>query len=250
MRVNPNPSQQHPTLQVGRVNQAIAARTGKTPLVSGLANGRRDGMSLSPMGKASSVLEGLMNQRRRVNEAKNTLIGDTLEAGGTLDSIKAQLETYEEQLKNLDEQIAQSLKNEVIQEEKKPEKKADEEPKTRLELQNQRIADLTDLSTKIDRSQTVSAIKADLEGEARVLRSELSMSSSSEGPRAGKEERLSEIKGRVNDLGSQAAGELGDVTRGLEGLKETPKPVKEVDPATGEELDPMAAPNVAPEENR
>lgn len=215
MKISSSYSQTAITMSVNSINNKVAS---KDP--DGRQGGiYRDTISISPQGRKNSMLENLMKQKQQIIEQKNKLVTTTMERGGTMDSIKTQLENYEEQLNQIDQQTAELMAKEA----EKAGEKADDEPKTEEEIQNERMSDLTRLSGDMEQVETISSVKERIEGEAKVKRSEISQdranSVSSSGPDAmvsSKTGALSKLEAQASKLTSQISQRLGEVTEDIE----------------------------------
>lgn len=169
-------------LSIQRINQSVAK---DNAAVKGNKNTyesqRKDRMNFSKEGRKTTFLEALNKQKQNIIEQKNKLVDDTLKAGGTFESIKEQLKTYEEQIKNVDKQIITALSKESqerLEENKKNQEeriKNNSKPKTEEELMSKKLTKITELATNIEQAETAHKVKAQIEGEARVLNSEIKM---------------------------------------------------------------------------
>ncbi len=86
----------------------------------------------------------------------------------------------------------------------------EEEPKTRQEIEKERISHLVDLSCGLSRSRAVQSSQIKAEGEARVLESEIKMDKERTGETeftAKKEEKLAKLQQRAADLPAKIAAE-------------------------------------------
>lgn len=200
-------------------NQSIAAKNSNNVTGESSKTGRRDSVSISPQGKKNSLLENLMSQKTRITEQKNSLISSTLEKGGTLDTIKSQLENYDEQMKSVNEQIAGIMAEEMEKQAEELKKPEDSKPKTEEQIQNERLAGLTRLSVQLDQTQKIGSVKARLDGDARVLKSEIELDKHSAGASpaareriANKEETLAAMQQRSSDLIADISEKSTDIT--------------------------------------
>lgn len=231
MRVNLG-VQQNPFINAHRVNQSIAAKNGGASSAQGSRNLPVDSVSISPQGKENSMLDNLMKQKLRITEQKDKLISSTLENGGTMDSIKTQLETYEEQLEGIDEQIAEMTAKEMEKQAESAKPKESNKPKTEEEVQNGRLADITSLSTDLVQADVMSSVQTRADGNARVLKSEIELdkmrAGSSEGAIemiAKKEAVLSGLERKSMKLTSQIANKIADT---VDKVSENSKPQETV----------------------
>ena len=144
MRLNFSPSLQiNNVFQSYQINRSAANKAG----VSGTESSeeeRRDIFTLSPKGKAMNLINNLMKQKMEITDRKNSLIASTLEKGSSMETIKSQLEAYDEQLENIDVQITEAMAKEL--EKKEDKDKVDNTPKTQEELENERLTDIVTLS--------------------------------------------------------------------------------------------------------
>lgn len=173
MKINLNIGQQNNFLNNNPIKQIFSRKAQN--LEDSVKNENRDVVSISPKGKAMSLLENLMKQKMEITDQKNSLIGSTLEKGDSLDSIKSQLELYENQLKSIDEQMANVMKEDVEKQTEKIKEKNDNKEKTEKEVENERLKAVSNLSTDLKKTKTLASIKSKVDGEARVLKSEIEL---------------------------------------------------------------------------
>lgn len=202
-----------------------------------LPTGRWDVVSISPAGKASQLLEALNKQRQGVVEHKNALIAETLENGMGLDTIEAQVDLYDEQLRFIDEMIAQAMADQARQaaEKQAPAKKqASEEPLTEDEAQMAQTRALSEAATRLDKAKMVSQAYVAAENQSRIMSSQIDADKErmqAQNPKpgndapsrqyvAGKEEALSGMRGRAGTLFMQSGKVLGDAYQSAEKLGE------------------------------
>ena len=101
--------------------------------VKSIFGSSQDRLTISPQGKAASVIEQLLKQKEALKERKSEFIATGLEEGRTMDSMRPQLEAYEEQMKAIDEQVAQMTAQqtqESMQKTQADEKPENNQPKT------------------------------------------------------------------------------------------------------------------------
>ncbi len=182
-----------------------------------------------------------MKQKMDITEQKNVLIGKTLEKGGELDSIKPQLEAYEEQIKNIDTQIAETMAKEIQkQAEKQAEKmkpKDDNKPKTKEEIQSERFANISSLSADLQQAKTMSSIKARVDGDSHILKLEIKLDKAyaalSEGALKAKVEHkeaaLADMEQKSLHLASKMADKFADISEKAADNSKTQEGVSETD---------------------
>ena len=77
---------------------------------SNLAGGDRDTVTISFLGQSSnSRIRNLMEQKQSLLERKNQWVNSALENGQDIKSIHDMLDSYEEQLNELEQQISQEM---------------------------------------------------------------------------------------------------------------------------------------------
>lgn len=208
MNISLNSIRQSHLLHIQRINQGLAKQGG---FEKSARAERRDIVSISPQGRASNLLEKLIKQKLSITDQKNSLIGSTLEKGGSLDTIKSQMEAYEEQLKAIDSQITDLMAKQAERQGTKP--KRSDLFKTEEEQQNAALEKLAfGISTDFKQAKTIHSVKSRLDGDARVLRSEIATDKSRSGSTAYKEAQLAEMEKKSLRLGSQLSDRLAGLS--------------------------------------
>lgn len=159
----------------------------------------QDTVTISLFGQNNnSRIKNLMGQRQLLLEQKNELLHTTMENGGDKQSIQDLLESYEEQLKELDQQISQEMiKQKEKQLTKEESSKEKEEAMTEEELEQKRVSNLLALSSGMSQMETAKSSKTQIEGEIRVLESEIELDKGRCGASQGlvkKEEKLAQLR--------------------------------------------------------
>lgn len=201
---------------IHRVNQSIAKQTGDSDSLQSAKDEPRDIVTITPQGKVKSIIASLMKQKMNITKSKNSLISNTLENGGTLDSIKSQLSAYDEQLKNIDTQISSVIAEEIENQAEKMKPKYDNKQKTEDEIQNERLTSILSLSDDLQHAKAVSAVKAKIDGDSHVLRQEIDLDKAyaefTDGALVAKvenkEAKLAAMEQRSLRLASKTADEL------------------------------------------
>ena len=203
MYVNLNTRTQGNYLNVQRINQSY--RQTDTTKNTIEKQERRDTATISPKGKAMSMLESLMKQKQNIIENKNQLIAKTLEKGDSLENIKTQMQSYDEQLKMLEEQISKAM---TEQTEKQEKDEKTNKPRTKEEMEQEKLNNMITLSTDLSKAQTISSVKNKIEGQTRVWQRELK----ADGPRAseGKLSDYVKLKVRSNNLSEDFGSAVAD----------------------------------------
>ncbi len=240
MRVTFSNIGQNNFLNIHGVNRIVSIRNGKS---DSLQHGKMEGdiVTISPRGRLRSLIQNLMKQRMDITEQKNLLIGKTLEKGGELDSIKPQLEAYEEQIRNIDTQIAETMAKEMEKQAEKQAKKMkpkdDNKPKTEEKIQNERFAGISNLSADLQQARTVSSIKARVDGNSRILKSEITLDKAYAALSQGalkakvehKEAALADMEQKSLRLASKIVDKLADISEKAADNSKTREVVPETD---------------------
>lgn len=184
---------------------------------------QNDTVSISPLGKSKSIINSLLDQKQKIIETKNELISKTLEQGGDLVDIKTQLKSFEEQLENIDEQIAQISAEQMKQQAEKQQieiKKETKKPVTEQDAQANRLNALINLSSGLAKTEGLSLAKAKIDGEERVLLSEIKIDETRGAATEHKKERLADLKKQSADLASQLNSNLSEINQDLKNNNE------------------------------
>lgn len=178
---------------------------------TGVSLGRRDSVSLSKQGKKDSMLQQLMNQKQLIQESRDALLKDGVENGQGVDQSK--LDEYEEQLKRIDEQIAQAMAEEPTEEGKNTENKSSQKV-TKEEYQNQKMFDIVNISSAVEHSKIIMSARESMEGEANVLKAQIS----ADGGKAvqSKFDRIAKIEAQTSELMEQTGEELSEATDNMD----------------------------------
>lgn len=209
MRINFDPNGQRNILNVERINQSLANSRGKNQedVVAVGKQERRDKATLSPMGKATSMLERLMKQKQQITETKNELIGKTLENGGDIKDIKTQLEAFEEQLKSIEEQINATLAESLTKEEDEEKKTLieEKEPITKEEADAKKLENVAVQASNVQQSEELFSMKNKMEAKSRVLNYELEVDKArgtyfNDGTKNSKEKMIEKLENGVEKI--------------------------------------------------
>lgn len=194
-------------------NPALATRTFGQGLQGGIGHSF-DRLSLSQNGKTSSLVDSLNKQREQIQERKDELVASTKENGGNVSDIEAQLEAFDEQMKDLDKQISKATVDEMIS---KPTQSLVQksQPKTSQDVQNSRMNQLVSLSSGLEQAKMANSAQNKLEGEANVLKAEMKKDGATESKLA----RVEEIEAQTTRLHKQVIDTLVEVNEQVEESK-------------------------------
>lgn len=222
------------------INQSIAnKKTGSTD--SSEQEEREDLLILSPQGSTHNLLNNLMKLKTEITDRKNALL-HSVKDGGSMEAIQAELDFYNEQLENIDQQIADAMAKETEKQTEKSKEVKDDEPKTKEEILTKRMTDITEISRDIDRIQILDSTKTTLDGRITVLESELSLDASHSSRSTNyKKDQIEELEKRSKNLSSEIASGLVEIAED-EAKANDPDSVKEED-RPGEDVTGMVDPD-------
>lgn len=95
--------------------------------------------------------------------------------------------------------------------EKQAEKKKKDEPKTEQEIENERLANVMNLSLGLQKAEMVSSVKARVDGEAHVLKSEIELDKFHDPSEETSKEMITEKEGQLADLEQRSNELLSDI---------------------------------------
>lgn len=195
-------------LNVNAINRSVS-RNNDFVKASKQQENLRDTLLLSPKGKKQSIIEQLMKQKDLIQENKQAAIDRSVENG--TGNIQQQLDKYDQQLKDLDEQIAQ-IQTEQMEEDTKTKEAGEssiyEKPKTEEEFQMKNMEAITSLSFATDQAEIISSVRNQMKNRVRVLESEIKTGN---GNIEKKLEEVSELEKNVQNLTSEITGKLKNV---------------------------------------
>lgn len=169
---------------------------------------RKDSVTISPAGKANSQIEALMKQKQSIVRSKNELISKAIDEGKSLQDIQTQLSAYEQQLKSIDNQIAQIMADLARQQGQKS-VSSNKEPESKEETETELLGKVASLSADLERAQKVYSTKEKVDGEIRVTKREIATDRATGGVIASKEEHLAQLEQRSASLSAQMGEGLG-----------------------------------------
>lgn len=207
MRIQANTGMSQNGIHMERFNQKLAS--GQEHQNNDKVGERRDKVSLGRQSKGNSFLQSMMEQKQSIMDQKNRLIGRTLEKGGSMESIKSELDMYEEQMKNLDQQIAETMTKETEKQTDKMEDGKKDQPKTKEEAQQEQMINLSKQAAGVEQMEIMDSAQSKMEGEVRVMKAEIATGN---GPIECKLEKISELEARSHDLTEK----IGDVIQDVE----------------------------------
>lgn len=192
-------------LHAAVINQAVnrGKKEDMSQAVPAISQRNRDSVLISAQGKQKSILQQLMDQKQLIQESRDAEMERGLEEGYIN---QEKIDEYDEQLKEIDKQIAEALVREAGDEDGQEESENNSGLKTKEEYMQSRMVDL---AAGMDQAEFISSVQEKLDGEARILKSEIR----SDGSRAldSKRDRLREIESRSDGLTSMIGEKISDI---------------------------------------
>lgn len=212
----------------------IGASPSQAPGASGApASPNQDRVSISALGqKKNARLQSLMKQRENLLNRQEELRRQARDKDSDPDLIRRSLEVCEEQIRAIEQQIAQEIRQQSKPEAEKAQQPEKNEGKTKEELQRERLEQLTNLSTGLSQAQTIQSVQTKVEGMAKIRKSELELDRAyggSEESLARKEEEVADLEQRAASLTSQAMEKLNDASKEAQETPSALPPQKEED---------------------
>lgn len=205
-------------MNIGNVNGIFHTEAITRKANQGAGNGeekksmpfRFDVAQISQKGKTMSAVERLMKQKEFIKECKDSLLEQMTnkESGYCSADIAKKVEEYEKQLESIDQEIAKEMAKPADGSDSLGGNKIHRGKRllTKQELNNKRMAELTQLSGKLEQSEVVDSVKDRLEGEKHVLEAELKIDESER-----KRERVAEIDDRTEELTKETFAKLDEI---------------------------------------
>lgn len=176
---------------------------------------RKDSVAISLYGKAVNLIDTLNKQKADIIERKNRFLKEAGEKGMSDDAIKSTLEQLNQQLKDIDKQLQEAMLKNMADTPKKSEEKAKSSKiKTKQDVQNKILANITEASSSLERTETIDVQRSKLDNSANILESEIKLDKAYDKTGSGakfisqKESLLSELESRFSSL-------LEDIGEGL-----------------------------------
>lgn len=174
----------------------------------------KDSVFISKKGKNANVLENLTKQKAAIEERKNKFLGESIEKGKSIEQIEDQLELYDEQMKNIDKQIA-----EIKQLEESAQKTSDNNENKNFTYNNKdyktknekNIENITKASLSLDRTSVIQSVKNNVDSEIGVLKSEISLDKKRGFDTEEKEIELLNLEVKSSELNMNIADEISKV---------------------------------------
>lgn len=155
-------------------------------------------------GRQDSMVESLMKQREALMEQKSDLMQNTLDSGGDLSSIKEQLKDYEKQIADIDSQIAEKqaeTRSDALGLDKDKDEQAPKSDEERLFTQ----------AISLDQADMLHGLANKLEGQKRVMESEIEDDASRGVNVEHKQQNLSDLAENLQSIQEKISNNLQSI---------------------------------------
>lgn len=167
--------------------------------------------------KQTSMLESLVKRKEALMESKNSLIERTMENGTGIETIQAQLDEYDQQIKDIDEQISQSMmedQKEALETKGKDKKEAEEttaDKNIEGQIDKSTVYDFIQLDGTVEQMEQLHSLKTNMENEVKTLKSEMSLDSMTGMSHSSKLEKISNLEKNINNINTSVGEILNNV---------------------------------------
>lgn len=210
MRISSNLQVGKGYLNINNMNNSFNQKDAKNPETAKL---NKDTVSISPLGKNKNIIESLVKKKQKIMENKNNLISKTLEKGDDIDSIKSELSSFEEQLKNVDDEINKTLSEQLKKNEETSKLLGYGKTNIDKDEENDRFKSIVNLSSSLDKTKSITSLKKKSDGEIRILESEIKLDETRGGTSELKRNRLSELREESEKMNSKIKEDLESIRK-------------------------------------
>lgn len=222
------------------VKQGAAKQAAALSLGGAMRPSSRDTLSLSPFGRASSALSGMEKLRQQIEDRRSEFLAKAAEKGQSADAIQSELDSFDQQLKDIDRQIAQMTIQQMNQRKEQAKHISNmsaQQPKTRQEVENKQLAAITSMSAGLDQANVMHTVQSKVDGDIRIQKSEITLEKSRGGDVADMEAELSELQSHSSQLTARIHGQLQETLAEIQESNDQTIHSEIVDPEESEEKD-------------
>lgn len=166
--------------------------------------------------RSATMIESLMEQRQKVQDAKNDLIGRTLEAGEDLVTIKEQVAAFEEQIFEIDGQISMIEMQKREREQREQEEQLKKAVKEQEDAEKIQTAALLASAQSLEQISVLKQVRAPIENDHRRLKTELKNDMGRGTHLESKVKKIHDLAGRMQKID----GEMSNQIRKAQGATE------------------------------
>lgn len=164
-----SPAIQNFSPQIAQQNNEQQSEKRDSVMISDEARARMGGWRE----RSANMIEGLMEQRQKVQDAKSDLIGRTLEAGEDLATIKDQVAEFDEQMMEIDGQISMIEMQKREREQREREEQLKEAAQKQVDTETIRTTSLLASAQSLEQISALKQVKVPIENDYRRLKTEM-----------------------------------------------------------------------------
>ena len=172
--------------------------------------------------KQTSMLESLVKRKETLLENKNSLLERTMKNGTSIESVQAQLDEYDQQIKDIDEQISQAMMEdqkdalETKGKEKKEAEKTTNDKNIEGQINNNTVYNFIQLDGTVEQMEQLHSLKTNMESEIKTTKSEMSLDSMTGISHSSKLEKISNLEKNINNINTSISEILNDVNDSMQ----------------------------------
>lgn len=207
-----SPAIQNFSLQIAQQKNEQQSKKRDSVMISDEARARMGGWRE----RSENMIEGLMEQRQKVQDAKSDLIGRTLEAGEDLATIKDQVAEFDEQMMEIDGQISMIEMQKREREQQEREEQLKEAVKEQEDLEKVQTTALLASAQSLEQISALKQAKVPIENDHRRLKTGLKNDMARGTYLESKAKKIHDLAGRMQKID----GELSNQVRKAQGAAE------------------------------
>ncbi len=122
-----------------KVNDNVTKHNVGMKLGQASVHSNKDTVYLSPYGRTNSIVSGLEKLKNQIEDRRSEFLAKANEEDKPAEVIKAEMDSFDQQIKNIDKQIVQITIQQMSQDIEKAKQKSkisSNKPKTRQEIEN------------------------------------------------------------------------------------------------------------------
>lgn len=158
--------------------------------------------------RSASMIENLMEQRQKVQDAKSDLIGRTLEAGDDLATIKEQVAAFDEQMIEIDGQISMIEMQKREREQQEREEQLKEAAKTQESAETIQTTSLLASAQSLEQINALKQVKVPIENAHRRLKTELKNDMGRGTFLESKAQKIHDLAGRMRKIDGEMSNQI------------------------------------------
>lgn len=158
--------------------------------------------------RSANMIENLMEQRQKVQDAKSDLIGRTLEAGEDLSTIKDQVAEFDEQMMEIDGQISMIEMQRREREQQEREDQLKEVVKEQEDAEKVQTTALLASAQSLEQISALKQVKVPIENDHRRLKTELKNDLGRGTLLESKAKKIHDLAGRMKKIDGELSNQV------------------------------------------